>query len=169
MEEIRLRGKQKLFCVNYLANGLNATKAYLDAGYKVKSEAAAQSASSRLLSNDMVQAYVEQQLKIMEDEKIAQTTEILQTLTRILRREETEEQAVLTKNPTTITMTSAEGELYDKFAYEEVIETVELKTKNTDVVRAGEMLGKYYGMWTDKVDIDGDMSIEVIVDYGDQE
>lgn len=167
MDEIVLRGKQKIFCDNYLANGLNATKAYLDAGYKVKSEATARANASRLLTNANVRAYIAQQLDILEDAKIAKTDEILKTLTRVMRREEVEQQAILTKNPTKIKMTSADGGTYEKFAYEETVEVVDLKTRNSDVVRAAETLGKYYTLWTEKVELDGDVSLEVIVDYGD--
>lgn len=162
MKEIVLKGKQKVFCDNYLANGLNATQAYLDAGYKVKNERAAQSASSRLLSNVMVRDYIAKQLDILEDAKIAKTDEILKTLTRVMRREELEQQAILTKNPTKIKMNGADGGTYEKFAYEENIEVVNLKTKNSDVVRAAETLGKYYTLWTDKIDLQsGDIVVKV--------
>ena len=162
-----LTGKMKLFSDNYLANGLNATQAYLEAGYKVKSEAAAASAASRLLRNVKVIAYIDYQMGIIEKSKIAETTEVLQTLTRIMRREETEDQVVITKNPTAVRLESAEGEYYDKFAYEESAEVVQTRTKNSDVVRAADLIGKYHKMWTEKIDIDGDMDLKVVVDYGD--
>lgn len=162
-----LTGKMKLFSDNYLANGLNATQAYLEAGYKVKSEAAAASAASRLLRNVKVIAYIDYQMDIIEKSKIAETTEVLQTLTRIMRREETEDQVVITKNPTAVRLESAEGEYYDKFAYEESAEVVQTRTKNSDVVRAADLIGKYHKMWTEKIDIDGDMDLKVVVDYGD--
>ena len=162
-----LTGKMKLFADNYLANGLNATQAYLEAGYKVKSEAAAASAASRLLRNVKVIAYIDYQMDIIEKSKIAEATEVLQTLTRIMRREETEDQVVITKNPTAVRLESAEGDYYDKFAYEESAEVVQTRTKNSDVVRAADLIGKYHKMWTDKFDIDGTMDLKVVVDYGD--
>lgn len=161
-----LKGKAKKFADNYLANGLNATQAYLEAGYKVKTEAAA-SAASRLLRTVKVSTYIDYQLDMIEKSKIAEATEVLQTLTRIMRREETEDQVVITKNPTAVTLESAEGEFYDKFAYEESAEVVQTRTKNSDVVRAADLIGKYHKMWTDKFDIDGNMDLKVVVDYGD--
>ncbi len=162
-----LKGKAKKFADNYLANGLNATQAYLEAGYKVKTEAAAASAASRLLRTVKVSTYIDYQLDMIEKSKIAEATEVLQTLTRIMRREETEDQVVITKNPTAVTLESAEGEFYDKFAYEESAEVVQTRTKNSDVVRAADLIGKYHKMWTDKFDIDGNMDLKVVVDYGD--
>ena len=64
-------------------------------------------------------------------------------------------------------MESAEGEFYDKFAYEESAGVVQTRTKNSDVVRAADLIGKYHKMWTDKFDIDGNMDLKVVVDYGD--
>ena len=111
--------------------------------------------------------FADYQMDIIEKLKIAEATEVLQTLTRIMRREETEDQVVITKNPTAVRLESAEGEYYDKFAYEESAEVVQTRTKNSDVVRAADLIGKYHKMWTDKFDIDGNMDLKVVVDYGD--
>ncbi len=167
--ETKLKGKMKLFATNYLANGLNATQAYIEAGYKVKSEAVATSCASRLLTNANVKEYIATQLEIMEQEKVADASEILQTLTRVIRREELEQQIMIVKSPTKIKITAKDGESYEKFGYEEKAEIVETKTKNSDVVRAAEILGKYHSLWTDKLDVNGNMDLKVVVDYGDNE
>lgn len=52
-----LTEKQKRFCEEYLVD-LNATQAYKRAGYSVSNNGAAESASSRLLSNVKVQTYI---------------------------------------------------------------------------------------------------------------
>ena len=75
-----LKGKAKKFADNYLANGLNATQAYLEAGYKVKTEAAAASAASRLLRTVKVSTYIDYQLDMIEKSKIAEATEVLQRI-----------------------------------------------------------------------------------------
>lgn len=165
--ETDLKGKMKSFCDNYLANGLNATQAYIDAKYKVKSETTAASAASRLLRNVKVKEYIANRLEIIEQEKIADATEILQTLTRVIRREEMEQQVVVVKVPTTIRMKSASGEYYDKFAYEEQADIVENKTKTTDVVRAAEILGKYHSLWTDKTELSGELGVVIVDDIDD--
>uniref|UniRef100_UPI0035A0F420 terminase small subunit n=1 Tax=Jeotgalibaca porci TaxID=1868793 RepID=UPI0035A0F420 len=158
------KGKMKQFCDNYLANGLNATQAYLDAKYKVKSESTAASSASRLLRNDKVKEYIAKRLEILEQEKIADATEILKTLTRVIRREELEQQVTITKNPVSIRMMSKDGDPYDKFAYEERIEIVDTKTKNSDVVRAAEILGKYHSLWTDKTELTGELGVVIVDD-----
>ena len=43
--------KQKVFCLEYVRNGGNATEAYKKAGYLVKSEGAARACASRLLTD----------------------------------------------------------------------------------------------------------------------
>ena len=59
-----MTGKQDLFVKNYLANGMNATKAAISAGY---SEKTAQEQGSRLLSNVMVAAEIARQTKDRTD------------------------------------------------------------------------------------------------------
>ena len=39
--------------------------------------------------------------------------------------------------------------------------------KPYDKIRALELLGKHLGMWTDKVELDADVELKVVVDYGD--
>ena len=40
---------------------------------------------------------------------------------------------------------------------EEKPEVIKLPTQNKDAIKAGELLGKRFGMWTDKVDMDIDV------------
>ena len=40
---------------------------------------------------------------------------------------------------------------------EEKPEVIKLPTQNKDSIKAGELLGKRFGMWTDKVDMDIDV------------
>ena len=65
-----LSAKHKAFCDEYLANGMNATKAYKSV-YKVTSDKVAEASSSRLLSNDKVKEYLQE-----EQEKTAKRLEI---------------------------------------------------------------------------------------------
>ena len=44
---------------------------------------------------------------------------------------------------------------------------VDIPTKVADANRAAEMLGKYYSLFTDKLNVDGDMDFNIQVDYGD--
>ena len=87
----KLNIKQKKFADEYLICS-NATEAAKKAGY---SEKTAYSIGQRLLKKVEVKNYIDERLKIIESEKIADTKEIMESLTRILRGEETEEVVVI--------------------------------------------------------------------------
>ena len=84
-----LRGKQRKFADNYIKNG-NATEAYVNAGYKVRSNETARANASRMLTNANVKAYIEKGLKQIESAKLATAKETLEYLTSIMRGEQTE-------------------------------------------------------------------------------
>ena len=84
-----LRGKQRKFADNYIKNG-NATEAYVNAGYKVRSNKTARANASRLLTNANVKAYIEKRLKQLESAKLATAQETLEYLTSVMRGEQTE-------------------------------------------------------------------------------
>ena len=84
-----LRGKQRKFADNYIKNG-NATEAYVNAGYKVRSNETARANASRLLTNANVKAYIEKRLKQLESAKLATAQETLEYLTSVMRGEQTE-------------------------------------------------------------------------------
>lgn len=84
-----LRGKQRKFADNYIRSG-NATEAYANAGYKVRSNETARANASRLLTNANVKAYIEKRLKQIESAKLATAKETLEYLTSVMRGEQTE-------------------------------------------------------------------------------
>lgn len=84
-----LRGKQRKFADNYIKSG-NATEAYVNAGYKVRSNKTARANASRLLTNANVKAYIEKRLKQLESAKLATAQETLEYLTSVMRGEQTE-------------------------------------------------------------------------------
>lgn len=61
----KLTGKQKRFGDEYLID-LNATRAYIDAGYSVKSKNAAAVEGHKLLKNPKIQAYIQKRMKDRE-------------------------------------------------------------------------------------------------------
>ena len=46
-------------------------------------------------------------------------------------------------------------------------ETIEKRPDEKERLKAAELLGKRYGLYTDKVDIDADMELNISIDYGD--
>lgn len=125
----KLTEKQKRFADEYIRTG-NITQSYLNAYPKVKKESTARSAGSRLLRNVNVKAYIDKRLEELKKESIAEQDEVLQFLTKVMRGEVTEK----------IPVGLGEGyqELKDKEPY--------LK----DRIKAAELLGKRYMIWTEK-------------------
>lgn len=125
----KLTEKQRRFADEYIRTG-NITQSYLIAYPNVKKESTARAAGSRLLTKVNVRAYIDERLEELKKESIAEQDEVLQFLTKVMRGEVTEE----------VPVGLGEGyqELKDKEPY--------LK----DRIKAAELLGKRYMMWTEK-------------------
>ena len=156
--------KQKIFADGYLID-LNATRAYKVAYPSVKNDATAAAAAARLLRNVKVREYIEKRLAEKEDALIAKQDEVLQTLTRVLRRQE----------PDTVVVTCKERRSgYDEngkkvIVEKEVPQLVQVPTRVSDLNKAAELLGKRYGLYTDKIEQTVDAELNITVDYGDGE
>lgn len=139
----KLRIKWKKFADEYIKTG-NATQSAINAGYSKKY---ANTNASKLLQNTTIKAYIDERMKKLEEEAIADQAEILKYLTRIIRDEEREEVLVNIGN------------------FEQ--EKQEIKISAKDKIKAAELLGKRYGSWTDKVDLSSDLTLIFEDDYGD--
>ena len=139
----KLTIKQRKFADEYIISG-NATQAAINAGY---SEKTARKIGSENLTKPDIKAYIDERMKKLEEEAIADQAEVLKFLTRILRDEETEEVLVNIGN------------------FEQEIQTMKVSAK--DRIKAAELLGKRYGSWTDKVDLSSDLTLIFEDDYGD--
>lgn len=127
----KLTIKQNKFADEYIKTG-NAYQSALNAGY---SENYAKNATKFLLENNgQISSYIEERMKKLESKTIANQTEILQFLTRIVRGEEKEEVLVNVGN------------------FEQ--EKQEIKISAKDRIKAAELLGKRYGSWIDKQEVD---------------
>ncbi|MCZ1160500.1 terminase small subunit [Clostridioides difficile] len=141
-----LTEKQKRFCDYYIETG-NATEAYKKA-YKNSNQRTSESSGSRLLSNDEVKNYIDERLKSFESRRIADAKEVMEYLTKILRNQEKEEVIVVSENGPEI-----------------IKKDVSIKDRN----KAAELLGKRYALWTEKVDLDGNVGVTIIDDIGNVE
>lgn len=130
--------KQRKFCDEYLID-LNATRAYKLAYPNVKSESAATSGASRLLRNVKVKTYIDEQLEKISSEKIATAEEVMEYLTAVLRGESQSEIVVV------------EGTGDGCSDARRMNKAPDEKEK----LKAAELLGKRYGLFTDKVEVDG--------------
>ena len=138
--------KQKKFADEYLID-LNATRAYKAAYPAVKKDATAAQAGSRMLRNVKVSAYVQEQIGKLHSKKTADAAEVIEYLSSVMRGEQTEEVLCL----------AGEGT--------QEIEKIDVSAK--DRLKAAELLGKRYSLFTDKVEVDADMDLNIKIDYGD--
>ena len=132
----KLTLKQKRFIDNYIISG-NATDAAIKAGYSKKT--AAQCGADNLRKSYIKQA-IDEQLKKIEDAKIATATEVLQLLTAAARGEWDEEQIVVEGG--------GWGVSYAK--------KIAKRIAPRDRIRAAELLAKRYGLTTERVEIKDD-------------
>mgnify|MGYP002722498341 FL=1 len=122
--------KQKQFADEYIRTG-NAYQSAINVGY---SEKYAKARSHKMLENVGINQYIDDNLEIIQKESIAETDEIMRYLTRVLRGEEKEEILV-----------------YVGDGMQE-IQTIRPSAK--DRIKAAELLGKRYRMWTDKHEVE---------------
>lgn len=136
--------KQKRFADEYIISG-NATQAATLAGYSKKT---ARSIGQENLTKPDIKKYIDERLDELESSKIAKQDEVLRYLTSIMRGFETEQ---------TLRGTG-EGM--------QTIDDIEVSAK--DRIKAAELIGKRYAMWTDKQEVTGDIAITFIDDIGSE-
>lgn len=95
----------------------------------------------------------------MENEKThaASESEVLETLTKILRREETEDTVVKLRDETKTV--GDDGKTYVERG--ERTEIIKVRPKLSDVIKAAELIGKSYGMFSDRVE--GSIALPLII------
>lgn len=160
---MKLSEKQKRFCDEYLID-LNATQAAIRAGY---SQGTASEQSSRLLTNVKIQNYIAERMAQKDSELIASQNEVLQYLTKVMRREEKENVVVTLQTETSDYKADDTGVMRKYTTKKESVKVVEIPTKVSDANKAAELLGKRYQLYTDKVQADVDMDLNINIDYGD--
>ena len=142
--------KQKLFADEYLID-LNATRAYRAVYKNIKNDGVARRNGSRLLTNADIKKYIDDRLEEIHNEKTADAQEVMEYLTAVLRGESTSEEIVV------------EG-LGDGVSE---ARTMGKRPSEKDRLKAAELLGKRFGLYTDKVEMDADMDLNITVDYGE--
>lgn len=141
--------KQKRFCDEYLID-CNATRAYKTVYQNVKSDEVARKAGSRLLTNVDVKNYIAEQMEKIHNEKTADAQEVIEYLTSVLRGESTAQEIVV----------EGTGDGYSE------ARTMEKAPSEKEKLKAAELLGKRYALFTDKVETDVDMDLNITIDYG---
>ena len=145
---MKLTVKQRAFADFYIELG-NATEAYIKAGYKASKREIAEVEGCKLLRNPKVETYLKDREKQIEDDSIAKAKEVLAFLSSSLRGEVVEE---------VVTTETVDG----------MIKPVILKKQISakDRIKAAELLGKRYALFTEKVDLEGNVGVTIIDDIG---
>lgn len=149
-EGVYMTDNQRKFCDEYLID-CNATRAYKAAYPRIKNDAVARANSSRLLTNANIKNYIEQRLAEISSAKVASAEEVIKYLTSVMRGESASEIVVVT----------GDG---DGFS------SAKRVTKSPDEkerLKAAELLGKRYGLFTDKVNVEGNTKVVIVDDLDD--
>lgn len=149
MAKTKLTEKMKKLADRWLELD-NLADAHYAAGYSPKaSRNTAKNNAFRILQRTEVKEYIDKRLKELADERIADVAEVMEFLTSVLRGQQTEEVVVVLGS-----RDFAEAEKVNK------------EVGQRERIKAAELLGRRYGMFTDKVDMNADMNINIQVDYG---
>ncbi|MCQ5364731.1 terminase small subunit [Anoxybacillus salavatliensis] len=161
----RLTEKQKRFADEYLID-LNATQAAIRAGYSSKT---AGEQASRLLKNVKVRAYIDERMAELSRRTGVNQERILRELARI----------AFVNAPDLINMEDAtirEDAAVDDMAAIASVRVKVIPTENgqgiereirlADKIRALDLLGKRFAMWTERQQIDANFGVQIIDDVG---
>ena len=143
-----LTEKQKIFCDEYLANKCNGTAAYKAAYPAVKRDEVAKVAASRLLTNVNVKNYIAERLEELHSERTADAREVLEYLTAVLRGDSESETVVV------------EGTGEGCSEARRMLKAPDEKER----LKAAELLGKYYALFTDKAQVEQSGAVQIIND-----
>ncbi|MFB6364259.1 terminase small subunit [Paenibacillus elgii] len=141
---MKLTEKQKRFADYFIETG-NASEAAKRAGYRGKN---LNRIASENLTKPDIRKYIDVRIAEKDDARIAKQDEILEFLTSVLR-----------------------GQVKEQFPLgmgmgEQSLEKKELDGK--DRIKAAELLGKRYAMWTDRQQLDGAVGVQLIDDIGSE-
>lgn len=130
----KLTEKQKRFCDEYLID-LNATQAAIRAGYSGKY---ANTNASKLLQITTIKEFIKERMDEKEKKLIADQDEVLRYLTSVLRGESQSTEIVV----------EGKGDGISK------ARTMQKEPSEKDKLKAAELLGKRYSLFTDSMKLD---------------
>ena len=143
-----LTDKQKRFAEEYIVDA-NARQAAIRAGYSRKT---ARQIGPENLSKPAVRSYIDELMEAQQSAKVATAQEVLEYLTSVIRGEAVSEEIVVEGCGEGI----SEARAVDK------------RPSEKDKLKAADLLGKRYGLYTEKVDVNIENPV-VIQGYDDIE
>lgn len=126
---MKLTEKQKRFADEYIISG-NATQAAIKAGYSKKT---ARFVAAENLTKPNIKNYIDKRLEELKSERTADAQEVLEYLTSVMRGNETEE----------VLIGVGEG----------MQSTIQKEVGAKDRLKAAELLGKRFALFTDKTEV----------------
>lgn len=160
---MKLTDKQKRFADEYLID-LNATQAAIRAGY---SPATAEQQGSRLLSNVKVRAYIDERMAELSKRTGVNQERIIRELARIafVNPPDVVDMDEATISPyATEDDTAAIASVKVKRIPTQDGEGVEREIRFADKIKALELLGKRFGMWLDRQQVDVQGAVQIVDD-----
>lgn len=142
--------KQKRFCDEYLID-LNGTRAYKAAYPSVKSDHAATVNAGRLLTNADVRAYLDECLEQLHNKRTANAQEIMEYLTSVMRGE----------SFACVVVVEGAGDGCSE------AKILQKPPDEKERLKAAELLGKRFGLFTDKVAVSGGGIVQIVDDIPD--
>lgn len=158
-----MTAKQKLFCEEYLID-LNATQAAIRAGYSPKT---AKEQGCQLLTNLNLRARIDKALAERSCRTGVNADRIVRELAKVAFLNATD---VVDTNTAKVLPNASEDDksaiasVKVKISSGESSDSVEREIKFADKLKALELLGKHLGMFTDNVNITGDLGVEILND-----
>ena len=139
---MKLTEKQKRFADYYIETG-NATESARRAGYKGKN---LNNVASENLAKVGVKSYIDEKLKVLENERTASAKEVLEFLTKSMRGELEEEVVVV------------EGTGDGTSEARKIKKQIGLRER----IKSAELIGKRYRLFTDKVEVEGVVPVMIV-------
>lgn len=139
---MKLTEKQKRFADYYIETG-NATESAKRAGYSGKT---AKEMGCENLTKPNIKEYIDSQLKMLGDKRIMQAEEVMRLLTAIARNEVQEDVVVFGEGGSDIASKGMSAK---------------------DRLKALELIGKRYTLWTDKTQLEGTIGVQIVDDIDD--
>lgn len=143
-----MKDRQRRFADEYLID-LNAEAAAVRAGYSPRY---ARGNAYKLVAKSGIKEYIEKRMAEKESELIADQNEVLRYLTAVMRGESMSEEIIV----------EGIGDGRSK------ARKLEKTPSEKDRLKAAELIGKRYGLFTDKIETDVDMDLNITIDYGDE-
>lgn len=129
-----MTNKQKRFADEYLID-CNATQAAIRAGYSAKT---ARQIGQENLSKPDIKKYIDEQLEKMQSDSVASAEEVMQYLTSVVRGQST----------SSVLSLCGDG----------CQEVIEKAPDERERLKAAELLGKRYGIFNDKINLEASLA-----------